>query len=320
MANMNDVAKYAGVSKSTVSKVLNDYPNLSDKTINRVMNAINELGYVPNQTASSLSKKNFKKVGIIFKVNDTEQTIDEVNMQYMLGIDEACSEINVEYSVIFARTLKNKTSQEIINFLRSKSITSLVVLGLSKDDKNLYEVITDEVFPTVVTEVELVTDKISCVGSDNYKAQYQIAKQEITENNAQKILYISGKDNGYVSAERLRAITDLQTELGFELKHENGQFSEKTAYQIIKDIDYDYDVVICASDLMAIGANRAMHEKNQVKPITGFDGISLLNYVGRNIKSVKQDFYKFASVSVHQAVKMQEGEKGSKIHVDYELI
>lgn len=320
MANMNDVAKYAGVSKSTVSKVLNDYPNLSDKTITRVMDAINELGYVPNQTASSLSKKNFKKVGIIFKVNDTEQTIDEVNMQYMIGIDEACSEINVEYSVIFARTLANKTPQEIIAYLRSKSITSLVVLGLSKDDENLYEVITDEVFPTVVTEVELVTNKISCVGSDNYKAQYEIAEKLVTENNAQKVLYISGKENGYVSEERTRAITDLQAKHNFELEIANGQFSEHVAYDLVKTSNFDYDVVICASDLMAIGANRAMQETDNIKPISGFDGISLLNYVGKNIRSVKQDFYKFASVGVHQAIRMQDGEKGSKIHVDYDLI
>ncbi len=320
MANMNDVAEYAGVSKSTVSKVLNNYPNLSSQTIERVMNAINELGYVPNQTASSLSKKNFKKVGIIFKVNDKVQTIDEVNMQYMLGIDEACGEINVEYSVIFARTLEGKTPQEIVAYLRSKSITCLVVLGLSKDDENIYEVITDEIFPTVVTEVELVTNKISCVGSDNYKAQYEIANKYVSEVNAQNVLYISGKENGYVSEERTRAINDLQSEKGFNLQVECGEFSEQIAYQIINESNKHYDVVICASDLMAIGANRALLEKDEKSIVTGFDGISLLNYVGKNIKSVKQDFYKFAAVSIHQAIKMQDGEKGKKINVDYELI
>lgn len=320
MANMNDVAKYAGVSKSTVSKVLNNYPNLSEQTIGRVMDAINELEYVPNQTASSLSKKDFKKVGIIFKINDSEQTIDEVNMQYMLGIDEACGEINVEYSVIFARTLKDKTPTEIINYLRSKSITNLVVLGLSKDDENIYDVITQEVFPAVVTEVELVTDKISCVGSDNYKAQYEIAEKYITESKAKNVLYISGKENGYVSEERTRAIKDLEQKYKLNVQIENGQFSEKKAYQIITESKFNYDIVICASDLMAIGANRALHEIGQIVPITGFDGISLLNYVGRNIRSVKQDFHKFAVESVRQSINMQQGEKGKKIIVDYKLI
>ncbi len=320
MANMNDVANYAGVSKSTVSKVLNNYPNLSSQTIERVMNAINELGYVPNQTASSLSKKNFKKVGIIFKVNDTEQTIDEVNMQYMLGIDEACSEINVEYSVIFARTLEGKSPQEIVAYLRSKSITCLVVLGLSKDDESLYEVITDQIFPTVVTEVELVAKNISSVGSDNYKAQYEIAEKYIKQNNAQNILYISGKENGYVSEERIRAIKDLQTEIGFKLDIVNGQFSELVAYDLVKKTGSNYDAIICASDLMAIGANRALSELGHEAVITGFDGISLLKYVGQNIRSVKQDFYKFAAVSIHQAIELQNGQRGQKINVDYELI
>lgn len=320
MTNMNDVAKAAGVSKSTVSKVLNNYPNLSENTISKVLDAIEKLGYVPNQTASSLSKKNFKKVGIIFKVNDTEQTIDEVNMQYMLGIDHACSELNVEYSIIFARTLEHMSPKEIIGYLLSKSITNLVVLGLSKDDENIYQVVREEVFPTVVTEVELVTDKISCVGSDNYKAQYEIAKKYIIENNSKNVLYISGKENGYVSEGRLKAIKQIEKDLDIIVQIENGEFSEERAYDIVKKTNFKYDIVICASDLMAIGANRALHELDNIVPITGFDGISLLNYVGKNIKSVKQDFHEFAIESVRQAVNMQNGEKGKKIIIDYELI
>lgn len=320
MPNMSDVAKYAGVSKSTVSKVLNNYPNLSEQTTRRVMEAVSELQYVPNQTASSLSKKDFKKVGIIFKVNDTEQTIDEVNMQYMIGIDEACSELNVDYSVIFARTLEGKNQNEIVNYLRSKSITNLVVIGLAKDDETIYQIITDEIFPTVITEVELVTDKISCVGSDNYRAQYQIAEKFIKKYNAHRVLYISGKENGYVSEQRLRAIKDLSAIRDFELVIKDGKFKEREAYQIICDSEVNYDIVICASDLMAIGANRALQERGYHLPITGFDGISLLNYVGRNIRSVKQDFYKIGYQSVIQAINMQKGEKGKKVDIDYELI
>ncbi|WOO86442.1 LacI family DNA-binding transcriptional regulator [Mollicutes bacterium LVI A0039] len=320
MANMNDVAKLAGVSKSTVSKVLNNYPSLSDKTIRRVMDAINELGYVPNQTASSLSKKDFKKVGIIFKVNDTEQTIDEVNMQYILGIDEACSKINVDYSVIFARTLEHKTPSEIIAFLRSKSITALVVLGLSKDDENIYEVITSQAFPAVVTEVELVDNKISCVGIDNYQAQYQIAEMQVIDSQVKKVLYISGKDNGFVSEERMRAINDVKVKYDLDLTIASGNFSEVSAYNIVKSNPVNYDAIICASDLMAIGASRALFEDGKETIVTGFDGISLLKYVGNNIHTVKQNFHKFATESVHQAINMQNGAKGTKININYEII
>ncbi len=320
MANMNDVAKYAGVSKSTVSKVLNNYPNLSDKTVKIVMDAITELGYVPNQTASSLSKKDFKKVGIIFKVNDKEQTIDEINMQYLIAIDDTCSQINIEYSVIFQRTLENKSPEEIIAYLKSKSITALVVLGLSKDEESLYEVITREIFPAVVTEVEFTTKKISSVGTNNFKAQYDVAKQAIEKYQAKKVLYIKGKQNGYITAERFRAMVLLADEFDLEMDYADGEFNETIAYDYIKNNECDFDLIVCASDLMAIGVKRALAEKQLDIPITGFDGISLLNYVGQGISSVKQDFYTFARESVHQAIRMQNGEPGTKIEVDYKLI
>ncbi len=157
------------------------------------MDAIVELGYVPNQTASSLSKKDFKKIGIIFKVNDKEQTIDEINMQYLIAIDDTCSQSNIEYSVIFQRTLENKSPEEIIAYLKSKSITALVVLGLSKDEESLYEVIKREVFPAVVTEVEFATQKVSSVGTNNYEAQYRVAKKAIEKYSPKSVLYIKGK-------------------------------------------------------------------------------------------------------------------------------
>lgn len=320
MANMNDVAKRAGVSKSTVSKVLNDYPNLSDKTIKRVMDAITELGYVPNQTASSLSKKDFKKIGIIFKVNDKEQTIDEINMQYLIAIDDTCSQSNIEYSVIFQRTLENKSPEEIIAYLKSKSITALVVLGLSKDEESLYEVIKREVFPAVVTEVEFTTKKVSSVGTNNYEAQYRVAKKAIDKYSPKSVLYIKGKRNGYITEERIRAMEKLTMEYNLTTTYIKGDFNEQVAYDYIMNNDSEYDLIVCASDLMAIGVKRALQEKGLLIPITGFDGISLLNYVGQGIMSVKQDFYSFAETSVLQAINMQNGEPGKKIDIDYKLI
>lgn len=320
VSSINDVAKHAGVSKSTVSKVLNNYPYISEDTTRKVMEAVTHLEYVPNQTASSLSKKNLKKIGIIFKVNDSDRKLDEMYMQYILGTDFACSEMNIDYSFIFATTLEHKTAKEIVNYLRSKSITNLVVLGLTKDDESIYEAVMLEAFPTVVTEIELVTDKISCVGTNNYKAQYEIAEKYINKYDAKRVLYISGKSCEDVSEQRLRAVKDLQLEQGFELKVENGKFSESLAYQIINESDFNFDIVICASDLMAIGVNRALVKKGYNIPITGFDGSSLIAYAGCNIHTVKQDFYQFAVESVRQAVQMNVQDKGTKKYVDYTLV
>lgn len=319
MANMNDVARHAGVSKSTVSKVLNNYPNLSKQTKSKVNEAIEALGYVPNQTASSLSKKNFKKIGIILKINDAKQTIDEINMQYLLGIDCGAVSSKVETSIIFSNTLDGKDTNEMINYIRSRSITSLIIIGLSKDDTTFLELIDRQVFPCVVTEVGLTNEKTSSVGIDNYAAQYEIAKNNIMKNEAKKVMYIEGKLDGYVSEYRKRAILDLEQELGIEIEYQKGEFSEQIAYQIAEDIDETYDLIICASDLMAIGVKRNLFRRNIHVDIIGFDGIELLSYVGEDIETVKQNFFELAKLSVVEALSIQAGQKAKNINIGYTI-
>lgn len=319
MPSIVDVATLAGVSKSTVSKVLNNYPNLKPDTIKRVNNAISELGYVPNATASSLSKKNYRKVGIILKVNDMIQTIDEIDMQYLLGVESAAAELNVETSVIFGSLLENKSLEETVAILRSKSITCLVIIGLSKDEKVLIELINQQIFPTVVAEAGIINPMTSCVSTDNKLAQYQVAKQVIDKYDCKNVLYLQGKENGYISEERFAGIKKLEEELAIEVDYKIADFSEQKSYQIVKNSTKHYDVIICASDLMAIGAKRALIAKGEFTHLVGFDGIKLLAYVGEDIPTVKQNFYQMAVECVYHAIAMQNGESSRSITVPYQI-
>ena len=79
MANMSDVAKKAGVGISTVSKVINNYDNISNDTRKKVMAAVEELDYVPNTIASALSSKNGKWLGLVVFINNQRKAIDETN-------------------------------------------------------------------------------------------------------------------------------------------------------------------------------------------------------------------------------------------------
>ena len=80
MSSMSDVAKKAGVGISTVSKVLNNYENISQETRDKVMKAVEELNYVPNAVASALSSKKSKRIGVVVFINNERQAIDEINM------------------------------------------------------------------------------------------------------------------------------------------------------------------------------------------------------------------------------------------------
>lgn len=319
MANMNDVAKHAGVSKSTVSKVINGYDNLSEATIKRVNTAIKELEYVPNFSASSLSKKNTKKIGVLLKVNDDEQVIDEIYMRYLLGVDTACNQYEIENSIIFSKSISDKTCDQLIAYLYSKSITSLVIIGISKDDHVLQALVDREVFPTVVAEARITNTRTSSVGIDNCGAEYNIAKQAVEEHTPETILYIEGKSNGYISEYRKNGIEKLCAELNLDIDYYKGSFSEKKVFSKILNMKEHYDLIICASDLMAIGAKRALQAKGEYSDLIGFDGINLLSYVASDIPTVKQDFYQIAYSCVEEALRLQAGEKSQILELKYEI-
>ncbi len=83
MVSIRDVAKEAGVAISTVSKVLNNYPNVSEATKKKVMEAVEHLNFVPNQVAAALSSKRSGRIALLLKLNMKTQAIDEIDMQYI---------------------------------------------------------------------------------------------------------------------------------------------------------------------------------------------------------------------------------------------
>ncbi|MEA4875547.1 LacI family DNA-binding transcriptional regulator, partial [Anaerorhabdus sp.] len=96
VATISDVAKKAGVSIGTVSKVLKNYSYVSEETRKKVMDAVKELNYIPNSIASALSSKKHAKVALYTYINDAKQAIDEINMQYLLGAFSQAKEYDLE--------------------------------------------------------------------------------------------------------------------------------------------------------------------------------------------------------------------------------
>ena len=88
MVSIKDVARHAGVAISTVSKVLNHYPNVSEETKVKVNKAVEELNFVPNSVAAALSSKQAGRVALLVNLSSKTQAIDEINMQYEI-VDNA---------------------------------------------------------------------------------------------------------------------------------------------------------------------------------------------------------------------------------------
>ena len=96
MASIKDVARQAGVAISTVSKVLNGYEGVSESTKDKVNAAIEALNYTPNAVAAALSSKQFGRVALLLKLEETVGCVDEINLQYLSGAIHRAKELKLD--------------------------------------------------------------------------------------------------------------------------------------------------------------------------------------------------------------------------------
>ncbi len=320
MVSIKDVARHAGVAISTVSKVLNNYPNVSEETKIKVNKAVDELNFVPNSVAAALSSKKAGRVALFVNLNVQTQAIDEIDMQYIQGAITKAMELNLDVITLFFSMFKDRTSEELTRYLQSQSITGIIIYGLSKEDKILHKLIDEQKFKCVVVDAPIVNENTSSIWIDNRKAQYDVAKKTVEENNCRRILYIQGKKNGYVTEERLQGMEDLVKEMGLTMLVRKGEFSELQARNITMRYGKNKDVVICASDLMAIGAMKALTEMDIFRPVCGFDGIVLMGYVGKQMNTVRQDFAGISAKAMEELHYLMDGAPGRNVTMPYTLV
>lgn len=320
MVSIKDVAKHAGVAISTVSKVLNNYPNVSEETKVKVNQAVAELNFVPNSVAAALSSKQGGRVALLINLNIKTSAIDEIDMQYISGALNKAMELNLDVITLFFFMFQNKSVEEIIRYLQSQSIAGIIIYGMSKEDKVLHKLIASQKFKCVAVDAPLVNESTSGVGIDHRKAQYEVAKKTIEENNCKRILYIAGKRNGYVTEQRLAAMEELVRERKLTMLVRNGEFSELTARNITMKFGKNKDAVVCASDLMAIGAMKALTEMDIFRPVCGFDGIILMGYVGKQMNTVRQDFAAVSACAMEELHGLLNGREGRLVQLPHTLV
>ncbi len=320
MVSIKDVAREAGVAISTVSKVLNNYPNVSDKTKKKVNDVVERLGFVPNAVAASLSSKRTGRVALLINVNLGTQASDEINMQYISGAVHRAKELQLDVITVFHSMIEDMPASEVISYFESQGIKGIIIYGMTSRDKLVHKLIDSGSFKMVVIDAPFVNDTTTSVSIDNKKAQYEVALKTITENKCKKVLYLSGEPNGYVTAQRLEGIKELCAEKKLKLTVRNGQYSELKARELAMRFAKNTDCVVCASDLMAIGAMKALIEMDIFRPVCGFDGIILMGYVGKQMNTVKQDFGKISEVALDELFRLMQGKSGRKVTVPHSLV
>jgi len=320
MVSIKDVARHAGVAISTVSKVLNNYPNVSTETKKKVNQAIEELGFVPNAVASMLSSKQAGRIAIMLNLDAHVQAVDEITMQYLVGAITQAKELKIDIITVFFSMINDMTEEEITRYFKSQNIAGIIICGMNRQNKMLHKLINSCQFKVVLIDAPMTNETTSAIWIDNEKAQYDVAKKTIIDNKCKRVLYIAGKKNGYVTYERINGMKRLADEMNLQLLIKYGEFSELTAREITFRFAKNKDIVVCASDLMAIGAMNALTEMDIFRPVCGFDGITLMGYVGKQMNTVRQDFARVSREAVKELNYLIGGGSGRTVVLDYTLV
>ncbi len=320
MVSIKDVAREAGVAISTVSKVLNNYPNVSEATKQKVNEVVERLGFVPNAVAASLSSKKVGRVALLIRLNLNTSASDEINMQYISGAVHKAKELQFDVITVFHSMIEDMSVDEVTAYFESQGIKGIIIYGMTTKDKVLHKLIDGGKFKIVVIDAPMVNANTSSVSIDHAQAQYDVAKKTITENKCKKVLYIAGEENGYVTAQRLEGIKKLCEEKKLKLNVKNGKFSELRARELTMRYSKNNHCVVCASDLMAIGAMKALIEMDIFRPVCGFDGIILMGYVGKQMNTVKQDFVRISEEALEELGRLMAGEEGRKVTMPHTLV
>lgn len=206
---LSTIAELAGVSKSTVSRVLSDHPRISQKTKDRVYEIIEELGYHPNEVARSLANKSTKTIGIVMPIHNTEAFYASSFFQESLrGICTVASESGYD---ILISTNKSSEVDVIRRFINGKKVDGIILMRSHVKDEGIESLLKAQ-FPFVLIGSYEPEVGIYSVDNDNFQASYDLTSYLIAQGK-RKICFIGGTHDSVVTVNRIngykKALSDF---------------------------------------------------------------------------------------------------------------
>lgn len=319
-----DVAIETGLSVSTVSRALNGYEDVAEHTRQRVKEASDRLGYVPNTSAKNLSSKNKKNVALIICGLMEEEQSNEFTMWIIQG---AYSYMRNHGNNLAMYTI-GKEEQERKDFdtlCREYSLSGAVIMGLKTTDAFVGKAPYATV-PCVSIDIQLEGGHTAAVMTDDRTAFEQIT-QYVIDKGHRKLVLVSGRKRADVCVRRFQGFCDALGKNGLKLSDCRvivTNFLEKTAYEKTKKLLEQYKAdtgtaFICMSDLTAIGVLRAVEELGYESPkdfsITGYDGNYFMRYIQPFITRINQNMRQKGYDAARLLMKMVKKEKYQRVYL-----
>lgn len=307
---IKDIAKKCGVGVSTVSRAINNHPDINEETKNMIMQVIKENNFVPNSSARNLKLIQTNNIAVLIK------GIDNPFFQSMIKVFE--KEIQSrKYTFMLHRVDSNQDEVEVaLQLIKEKKLKGIVFLGgcFSHDEKKLKKINVPFVLSTISMGDDVNRSLYSSVSVDDI-SESKKAIDCLCDYGHKKIAVLAAQPwdkgisglriEGYKRALMERNISVDENLIRYTL-HDEDAFNMQNGYQLMKELlesDEKFTAVFAISDSMAIGASKAILEAGKKIPedysVMGFDGLDIAYYYNPSISTIRQPVKEMAEETLN---------------------
>ncbi|MFS0637372.1 LacI family DNA-binding transcriptional regulator [Mesobacillus foraminis] len=315
MTTIRDVAREAGVSVATVSRIINNKGEASPETIARVKRVIKELNYKPNSLAKSLSKRNSDLIALLVPTLSNPFFPELVK-----AIESAANEQGYNIYLCNSDDKRSKVKYYLDSMV-DHYVSGAIINSLHVDEKDL-EMLEERGIKTITIDRANFEHPYSAVTVDHQLGAEQAVTHLIEDEGCRKIVFISGPRGEKSAEDRLRGfeLSVKKSGLLVETSVVHGDFGTESGYNCLKSLlekGKVFDSIFSSNDAMAIGAMKACYEygikiPEQVKVI-GYDNISFASFMAPSLSTIDQRKGEIGKLAIQELIRLiQNGEEKPK--------
>lgn len=305
MITINEIAKRAGVAKSTVSRYLNN-GSVSEKTKKKIAAIIEETGYQPNLYAQSLKAQKSNMIGVIIPRLNSASTNEALS-----GIDFQAKELGFE-PVILNSNLIVENDLKNIQILNKQKVDGIIFFA-GELTPEIIDAIKQSTVPIVLIGQKL--EGVDSITHDDYDAGYKMGDY-VGQMGHQKALFFGVTENDQaVGILRKKGFLDGFAKNGGDSIFFETSFSKSKTYTLAKAalpryFEEEITLIGCATDNIAIAVLKALHDLGKRVPedysIFGFGGYDITNYVNPTITTIRYPYYEVGKETVNHLLRIVE--------------
>lgn len=324
---LEDIAKQAGVSRSTVSRVVNEHPNVRSDVRKRVLKVIQATGYHPNAAARTLVSQRSSMIGLVIPRNVNSFFTDPYFPHFTAGITQACNQ-NDYTLALFVIGSKEDEEKTFPRVARNGLLDGIIIQSGIMGDELVARLVASNM-PLVIAGRPYHQSGVSYVDVDNVDAAFNAVHHLIKLGN-KRIATITGPIQRCESIDRKDGYLNALKKSGIPVDESliiEADFTGTGGYAAMqKLLPAKPDAVFAASDDMAIGAIRAVRDAGLRVPediaFVGFDDLPTTAHSGINLTTVRQPVVQFGIKTVEVLIDLIENgvKPARRLIMDTELI